>query len=95
MSGEQHLASAPLEPGTSKAHQADIGKFYLTKGAEKRLPAHGSRGPPYPETTGGHRRTPCSRPFRGHDKPNRGMSGKSVELRRWLIYGGRDWPTWR
>ena len=24
-----------------------------------------------------------------------GMSGKSVELRRWPTYGGRDWPTWR
>lgn len=24
-----------------------------------------------------------------------GISGKSVELRRWLIYGGRGWPTWR
>jgi hypothetical protein len=26
---------------------------------------------------------------------DRGMSGKSVELRRQPIYGGRDWPTWR
>jgi len=25
----------------------------------------------------------------------RGMSSKSVELRRWLIHGGRDRPTWR
>jgi hypothetical protein len=25
----------------------------------------------------------------------RGMSGKSVEFRRRLTYGFRDWPTWR
>ncbi len=24
-----------------------------------------------------------------------GMSGKSVEFRRWFIYGGTDRPTWR
>ena len=24
-----------------------------------------------------------------------GMSGKSVALRRWLAYRGKDWPTWR
>jgi hypothetical protein len=23
------------------------------------------------------------------------VSGKSVELRGWLIYGGGDWPPWR
>ena len=26
---------------------------------------------------------------------DRGMSVKSVELRRWVSYGGRGWPTWR
>jgi hypothetical protein len=24
-----------------------------------------------------------------------GMSVNSVDLRSWLTYGGRDWPTWR
>jgi hypothetical protein len=29
------------------------------------------------------------------DIPHRGMSGKPVDLGRWLIYGGTDWPPWR
>jgi hypothetical protein len=31
----------------------------------------------------------------GGQEGRRVTSGKSVELHRRLIYGGRDWPTWR